>query len=167
MGGNMNRTITALLNTQIQKEFEAAYNYIGFAAFFDKKGLSGFSKWYRVQAEEEKEHAMKIYDYLCRINQPIELLPVPAPKYKLENIEQVLKLGLEHEEYITGLITTIYIQAEKEQDFFTKNFLEWFIREQFEEEESAKILIEKYSNFGITPQGLYILDREMGTRSAR
>ena len=162
----MNRTISALLNSQIQKEFEAAYIYIGFAAFFDKKGLSGFSKWYRGQAEEEKEHAMKIFDYLGRINQPVELLPIPAPKYKLENIEQVLKLGLEHEEYITGLITTIYIQAEKEQDFFTKNFLEWFITEQFEEEETAKILIEKYSNFGITPQGLFILDKALETRTA-
>ena len=160
----MSTLLSSMLNTQIQKEFESAYIYLGFSAFFDKKGLSGFSNWYKIQAKEEEPHAMKIYDYLCKVNQPIELLPISAPKNKVENISQVLSQSLEHEEYVTNLISTLYFQAEKEKDLFAKNFLEWFISEQLEEEQNAKNLIEKYENFGSTPEGLYLLDKELAAR---
>lgn len=160
----MSTLLSSMLNTQIQKEFESAYIYLGFSAFFDKQGLSGFSNWYKIQAKEEEAHAMKIYDYLCKVNQPIELLPISAPKNKVENISQVLSQSLEHEEYVTNLISTLYFQAEKEKDLFAKNFLEWFISEQLEEEQNAKALIEKYENFGSTPQGLYLFDKELAAR---
>ena len=160
----MSTLLSSMLNTQIQKEFESAYIYLGFSVFFDKQGLSGFSNWYKIQAKEEETHAMKIYDYLCKVNQPIELLPISAPKNKVENISQVLSQSLEHEEYVTNLISTLYFQAEKEKDLFAKNFLEWFISEQMEEEQNAKSLIEKYENFGSTPQGLYLLDKELAAR---
>ena len=118
---NTTTTLTSMLNTQIQKEFESAYIYLGFAAFFDMKGLAGFAEWYKQQAKEEEEHAMKIYDYLCKVNQPVELMPIGAPKNKPETISQVLKQSLEHEEYVTNLITTLYFQAEKENLSFDFN----------------------------------------------
>ena len=139
---NTTTTLTSMLNTQIQKEFESAYIYLGFAAFFDMKGLAGFAEWYKQQAKEEEEHAMKIYDYLCKVNQPVELMPIGAPKNKPETISQVLKQSLEHEEYVTNLITTLYFQAEKEKNLFAKNFLNWFINEQLEEEQKAKENLE-------------------------
>lgn len=160
----MSTLLSSMLNTQIQKEFESAYIYLGFAAFFDRKGLPGFSGWYKIQAKEEESHAMKIYDFLCKINQPVELLPIAAPKEKPETISQVLAKALEHEEYVTNLISTIYFQAEKEKELFAKNFLEWFISEQLEEEQNAKELIGKYEIFGSTPEGLYALDKELGHR---
>lgn len=160
----MSTLLSSMLNTQIQKEFESAYIYLGFSAFFDRKGLSGFSNWYKVQAKEEEVHAMKIYDYLCKVNQPIELLPISAPKNKVESVLQVLTQSLEHEEYVTNLISTLYFQAEKEKDLFAKNFLEWFISEQLEEEQNAKELIGKYENFGSTPEGLCLLDKELAAR---
>mgnify|MGYP004545276439 FL=1 len=161
---NTTTTLSSMLNTQIQKEFESAYIYLGFAAFFDMKGLAGFAEWYKQQAKEEEEHAMKIYDYLCKVNQPVELMPIGAPKNKPETISQVLKQSLEHEEYVTNLITTLYFQAEKEKNLFAKNFLNWFINEQLEEEQKAKELIDKYKMFGSTPEGLYALDKELGGR---
>ena len=87
-----------------------------------------------------------------------------APKNKPETISQVLKQSLEHEEYVTNLITTLYFQAEKEKNLFAKNFLNWFINEQLEEEQKAKELIDKYKMFGSTPEGLYALDKELGGR---
>ncbi|MGN0728009.1 ferritin [Treponema sp.] len=160
----MESTIASMLNTQIQKEFESAYIYLGFAAFFDMKELSGFSKWYKKQAKEEEGHAMKIYDYLCRVNHPVELLPIGAPRNKPETVLQVLNQSLEHEEYVTNLISALYFQAEKEKDLFAKNFLNWFISEQIEEEQKARLLIGKYKTFGSTPEGLHSLDLELGRR---
>ena len=156
--------LTSMLNTQIQKEFESAYLYLGFAAFFEHQGLQGFSEWYRQQAEEEKEHAVKIYDYLCKTGQTVELLPISALKAKPASIQQALEKSLEHEEYITSLITALYFQAEKEKDLFAKNFLNWFVNEQFEEEQKAGELIIKYNLFGSTPEGLHALDKELGCR---
>lgn len=167
MGEFMSTLLLSMMNTQIQKEFEAAYIYLGLAIFFDKKGLSGFSKWYKKQAKEEEEHAMKIYDFLCNVQQPIELLPLAAPKNKIETIEQALIQASEHEEYISNLIGTLYFQAEKEKDLFTQKFLEWFISEQLEEERNAKNLIEKFKNFGSTPEGLYSLDRELANHAKK
>ncbi len=165
-GKIMNNAITlaSMLNTQIQKEFESAYIYLGFAAFFDMKGLSGFAEWYKQQANEEEEHAMKIYEYLCKVNQPVELLPIGAPRNKPETVLQVLNQSLEHEEYVTNLVSALYFQAEKEKNLFAKNFLNWFINEQLEEEEKARRLIDKYKMFGSTPEGLYALDKELGAR---
>ncbi len=164
MSREISTFISTLLNAQIQKEFESAYIYLGFAAFFEQKGLSGFAKWYKIQAREEESHAMKFYDYLCRTDQKIDLLPINAPQKKPESIDQTLKAGLVHEEYVTGLISNIYFQAEKENDLFTLNFLEWFITEQLEEEENARTLITKYEIFGSTPEGLYALDKELSQR---
>lgn len=160
----MNEKIASLLNGQIQKEFESAYSYLGFASYFDSEGLAGFSHWYKVQAKEENEHAIKFYKYLISSGQKVKLLDIKAPKEKLESIEQVLKLGLANEEYITGLINDIYTLAQKEHDYFTKNFLEWFVREQFEEECNAHELLEKYRLFGKTSEGLYELNKELGKR---
>lgn len=160
----MELNLITMLNSQIQKEFESAYIYLDFAAFFDFRGLSGFANWYKIQAKEEEEHAMKLYDYLCSIDKPIELLPIPAPGKKFETIKQVLELGLEHEKYVSSLIESLYFQAEKEKNLFAKNFLEWFVKEQHEEEENAKELITKYELFGGSPEGLYSLNKELGKR---
>ncbi|MBP3365808.1 MAG: ferritin [Treponema sp.] len=160
----MNEKISSLLNEQIQKEFESAYSYLGFASYFDSEGLAGFANWYKVQSKEETEHAMKFYKYLISRGQKVRLLDIKAPKEKLEGIEQILKLGLANEEYVTGLINDIYALAQKEQDWFTKNFLEWFVSEQFEEECAAHELLEKYRLFGKTGEGLYELNKELGKR---
>lgn len=161
----MNKELLELLNIQIQKEFESAYIYLGIASFFDEFGLTGFSKWYKKQAQEEQGHAMKIFDYLHDENQDITLLPINAPKRKIENAEQALELSLEHEKFVTSFINNLYYEAEKIKDYRTQNFLEWFIDEQKEEESQAQTMIAKFNLFGNTPAGLYALDREFGKRA--
>lgn len=162
----MNNTISSMLNTQIQKEFESAYIYLGFAAYFDSVGMKGFAHWYKVQAQEELKHGKKIYNYLNDKNVEINLLEIPAPKEKIETTIDALEMGLQHEQYITALINNIYSEAEKQHDFDTKNFLEWFISEQHEEEVNAESLLESYNVFGVSPEGMYFLDRELLQRKA-
>ena len=75
-----------------------------------------------------------------------------------------LKAGLEHERYVTSLINTIYEAAQKVNDFRTIQFLDWFIKEQGEEEKNAQDLITKMELYGSDPRGLYLLNSELAAR---
>ena len=143
--------VAALLNAQINKEFYSAYLYLDFANYFKSKGLDGFANWYQVQAQEERDHAMLFYQYLHNNNEFHSLL-------------DPLKAGLEHEQYVTGLINTIYAAAHEVKDFRTVQFLDWFVKEQGEEETNANDLITKMELFGSDPKGLYMLNSELQAR---
>lgn len=160
----MNKEIIKMLNTQIQKEFESAYIYLGFASYLESRTLPGFAKWYKVQAREEENHAMRFYDYLQEKNEEIKLLPVGAPDMKVSDVGDILELSLEHEKYITALIDKIYSAAQDAKDYSTESFLNWFITEQREEELNAQNMIDIYRMYGKSPEGLYLLDKEFGAR---
>lgn len=162
----MKEEIYELINTQIQKEFESAYLYLGFSSYFDSIGLSGFAYWFKIQAKEENEHALKFYDFLMEQNLEIKLLPITFTQKKYDSPGKVLEMALQHEQYITTLIHEIYHKAEVESDYATCNFLNWFISEQRDEELQAQILIDKYKLYGKTPESLYFLDKEFGKRKA-
>ncbi len=160
----LNEKVTILLNTQVNKEFYSAYLYLSFSSFYESKGLSGFAHWYNVQAQEERDHAMLFYQYLHNNNASVQLEAIDKPSVKTETLLDVLKAGLEHEIYVTGLINTIYAAAHDVHDFRTTQFLDWFIKEQGEEEKNAQDLITKMSLFGSDPKSLYMLDAELKSR---
>lgn len=160
----MNQKVHALINEQINKELYSAYLYLDFSNFFESKGLSGFANWYMIQAQEERDHAMLFYKYLQNNSEAVTLEAVAKPDKKLENSLDVLKAGLEHEKYVTSLINDIYAAAYEEKDFRTMQFLDWFVKEQGEEETNASDLISKMELFGSDPKGLYMLNSELGAR---
>ncbi|MCQ2613010.1 MAG: ferritin [Treponemataceae bacterium] len=160
----MIRKISALLSTQFQKELESAYIYLFFASYFDSMGLEGFSHWYKKQAEEEEEHAMKFYDYLHEQDEELKFLPIEAPKLDKKSVIQVLNETLEHEEYISKLIDDIYREAIDEKDYATQSFLNWFITEQREEERQVQDIITRFNLFCLEGGNLYQLDCELGKR---
>lgn len=117
-----------------------------------------------VQTQEERDHAMLFLKYLQNNNAEITLEAVDKPDMTLEKLMDPLKAGLAHEEYVTGLINTIYDAAQSVKDFRTMQFLDWFIKEQGEEETNAHDLITKMELFGTDPKGLYMLDNELKAR---
>lgn len=164
----LNKKISELINNQINKELESAYLYLGFANFFTEKSLEGFAHWYTVQAYEEIDHAKKFMDYLHDNNDIVDLETIQVLDHGFDGILEVLAKGLNHELYVTALINNIYKEAIDLRDFRTKNFLEWFIAEQAEEEKNAQALIEMYNNFVKDCScdcGLYVVDRELGKRN--
>ena len=161
----MNAKVRELINQQINKEFYSAYLYLDFSNFFKAKGLDGFANWYMIQAQEERDHAMLFYQYLQNENQKVELDAIAKPDKKLANILDVLKAGLEHEEYVTSLIHDIYSAAAEVKDYRAMQFLDWFVKEQGEEETNANDLISKYELFGTDPKGLYMLNQELAARA--
>ena len=123
----LDKKVAALLNEQINKEFYSAYLYLNFANFYKTKGLDGFSNWYEVQAQEERDHAMLFYRYLHNNSEPVTLEAIDKPDVSFEGLMDPLKAGLQHEEYVTSLINNIYAVAHEVKDFRTVQFLDWFI----------------------------------------
>ena len=156
--------VVKLLNQQVNKEFYSAYLYLDFSNYFEDRGLDGFANWYMIQAQEERDHAMLFYQYLQNNNQKVTLEAIAKPDKVLDSDMTVLKAGLEHEQYVTSLINDIYAAAYDVKDFRTMQFLDWFVKEQGEEETNANDLITKMELFGSDAKSLYMLNSELAAR---
>ena len=160
----MNAKVHELLNQQINKEFYSAYLYLDFANYYEANGLNGFANWYKIQAQEERDHALLFYQYLQNNNEKVDLGAIDKPDKVFSCNMDPLKAGLEHEEYVTSLINDIYAAAYDVKDFRTMQFLDWFVKEQMEEEKTADDMIKKMELFGKDSKGLYMLDSEFAAR---
>ena len=156
--------VAKLLNEQINKELYSAYLYLDFSIFYDEQGLDGFSNWYMIQAQEERDHAMLMLQYLQNNGEKVTLEAVAKPDKVMTELIDPLKAGLEHEKYVTALINDIYDAAYSVKDFRTMQFLDWFVKEQCEEEKTADDMIKKMELFGKDSKGLYMLDSEFAAR---
>ncbi len=160
----MNQKVRDLLNQQINKELYSAYLYLDFSNYFEERGLDGFANWYFIQAQEERDHAMLFYRYLLNNDEKVTLEAIGKPDKVLDSDLTVLKAGLEHELYVTSLINDIYAEAYANKDFRTMQFLDWFVKEQGEEETNANDMITKYELFASDAKGLYMLNSELKAR---
>ena len=160
----MNERVHELLNDQINKEFYSAYLYLDFSNYFKERGLDGFANWYMIQAQEERDHAMLFYQYLQNNNAVVTLGAIDDPSRSFDSHMDVLRAGLAHEEYVTSLINDIYAEAYAAKDFRTMQFLDWFVKEQGEEETNANDMITKMELFGSDPKSLYMLNQERAAR---
>lgn len=160
----LNAKVSALINDQVNKELYSAYLYLDFSIFYEEKGLSGFANWYKIQAQEERDHAMLMLEYLQLNSEKVTLEAVAKPDKVMKELMDPLKFGLEHEQYVTSLINDIYAEAYGVKDFRTMQFLDWFVKEQLEEEKNAEDMITKMELFGNDSKGLYMLDSEYAAR---
>ena len=160
----MDKKVHELLNQQINKEFYSAYLYLEFSNYFEDRGLDGFANWYMIQAQEERDHAMLFYRYLQNENEKVTLEAIDKPTVTINEDMDVLKAGLKHEKYVTSLINDIYAAAHDVKDFRAMQFLDWFVKEQGEEETNANDLITKMELFGGDARGLYLLNQELKAR---
>ncbi len=160
----LNNKVAELLNKQVNAEFYSAYLYLDFANYYQEIGLDGFAHWYTVQAQEERDHAMLMLQYLQNNGEKVTFEAIAKPNKELTSKEIVLVYGLDHEKLVTSLIHAIYDAAYEVRDFRTMQFLDWFVKEQGEEEKNAEDLIRKMKLFGEDAKGLYMLNAEMLNR---
>lgn len=161
----MDKKVAELLNDQINKEFYSAYLYLDMANFYDAKGLDGFANWYEIQAREEQDHALLIYKYLHNNSQAVTLGAIDKPDKEFKTLMDPLKAAHIHEQYVTGLINNIYAAAQAANDFRTVQFLDWFVKEQGEEEKNSSDMITKMELFGDDAKALYMLNSELAGRA--
>lgn len=134
----ISKKMEAALNEQINKEQYSAHLYLAMAAAFERMTLKVFAAYYYKQAEEETAHAMKIFEYVIDQGGTVILKAIGEPRTNYDSVQEIVDLALEHEIKVTNMINDLVALAEKENDFATRGFLEWFVKEQVEEVASAQ-----------------------------
>lgn len=160
----LNEKVSKLLNEQINKEFYSAYLYLDMANYYTSKGLLGFANWFKIQAQEERDHAMLFMEYLQNNNFDVTLDTIIKPDANYEDYKAPLVLALQHEQFVTASIYAIVTEAKNANDYRTQEFLNWFVKEQGEEEKNAEENIQRYNLFGNDARGLYLIDQELKAR---
>lgn len=149
------------LNKQLNAELYSGYMYLAMAAYFESIDLPGFANWNRVHAQEEFTHGMKFYDYLVSRGARVTLTEIEAPPTEWEGAFAVFDHVLRHEQMVTGLINKLVDLAISQKDHATNNFLQWFVAEQVEEEETAGGILKKVKLAGDDSSALLLLDRDL------
>ena len=160
----INEKMAQALNKQINAELYSAYLYFSMAAHFESVNLPGFAHWMRIQTQEELMHAMKIYDFVNERGGRVILKAIEQPPVEWKSPLAVFEATCKHEQKVTGLINELVNLAIEEKDHATNAFLQWFINEQVEEEKSASDIVGKLKLIEANPEGMYMLDKEMGQR---
>lgn len=154
------------INDQIQAEFQSGWLYLALAGWFEGQNLDGFSHWMRQQWQEEQQHAMKFYNHLLRRGGEVEIQALEKPEINNDSVLKIFERVLEHEQYITKRIYSLFDLAQQENDYALETLLQWFIDEQVEEEDNVSSIVEKIRLVGEEGRSLYILDRELAKRDA-
>jgi ferritin len=160
----LNKEVTKLLNEQITKELYSAYLYLDMANYYADQSLNGFEHWFYVQMQEERDHALLFRQYILNNGEVVKLDAIAAPDMPYPSFRDPLVLAYAHEQTVTASINNIYEVAYKNKDFRTMQFLDWFIKEQGEEEKNSDENVKKYDLFAGDPKGLYMLDNELKAR---
>ncbi|MTK64869.1 MAG: ferritin [Methanobacterium sp.] len=160
----MDEKMVEALNSQLNAEMYSAYLYLSMGAYFEDLDLSGFANWMRVQAQEEMTHAMKIHDFIIQRGDRVTLTKIEAPPTEWKSPVNAFEHVYEHEQKVTGLINQLVNLALSLGDHATNNFLQWFVAEQVEEEESSSGVLKKVQMANDSLSGMLMLDNELAQR---
>lgn len=160
----LSKSMESALNRQVNRELYSAYLYLAMSAYFETASMKGFAKWMRLQAKEEQTHAMKIYDYVIARGGKASLEAIEAPKAKWTSAGKVFEEVYAHEQKVTGMINNLVDLAIREKDHATFEMLQWFVKEQVEEEEHASEIVSQIAILGDVVGHLFWLDHQLGKR---
>lgn len=152
------------MNEQFNFELSSGYIYLAMSAHLKDRDMDGFASYMYKQAQEEFEHAMKFYEFLFDIDEKPEYDSIEKPSVEFETFTEVFEAALEHEKEVSRRIRELYSMAEEEKNYEVKDFLNWFIREQIEEEDTFRTIVNRFKRINESWNGLYIFDKELATR---
>jgi len=160
----MSAGLQKAMNDQVRKEFAASYLYLAMSAWLAERNFDGFAKWMRIQADEERGHAMRIYDFILDRGGRVALGALEEPKARWKSVLEVFETAKKHEEAVSASINALYARAVTEKDYPSQVMLQWFINEQVEEEKTSSSIVERLRLVGDNASGLLLLDKVMGER---
>jgi ferritin len=163
----LNAKIQDALNRQINAELYSSYLYLSMAAYFEANDLKGMAHWMSIQTGEENAHAMRIFDFINDRGGRVTLGPIEAPKTEWKSPLDVFEDAYKHEQKITGMINDLMNLVAVEKDGAGHDFLEWFAREQVEEEAAAQLIVAQLKMVGDNGPGRYMIDLQLGQRAAK
>ena len=162
----LNKIMQDAINNQIAMEFSSSYIYLSMSAHFEADNLPGFANWMRVQSEEERLHALKLFNFVNDRGGRVVLQALSQPPTEFGAPLEIFQTALEHEQKVSASINNLYGLAMKEGDYAAQVMLGWFVNEQVEEEKNATAIVEQLKRIGNDGPALIMLDREMGARVA-
>ena len=160
----LSEKMAAALNAQVNAELYSAYLYLSMSAYLESVKLPGFGHWMRAQAGEEQEHAMKLYGHVVERGGRVLLEAVPQPATEWNSPLAAFQAAFGHEQKVTKMIADLVAAAEAEGDGEAVAFLQWFVKEQVEEEASADEVVQKLTLAGGRPDALRTLDDALSKR---
>jgi ferritin len=160
----ISKVMEEALNKQVNREYYSGYLYLAMSAYFESVNMKGFAKWMRIQAKEEQGHGDKFLDYLIARGGKVTLGDIEAPKAKWVSAGKVFEEVYAHEQKVTVMINTLVDLAIKEKDHATFEMLQWFVKEQVEEEKNSSEILEQIKIVGDIPGHLFYLDHHLGKR---
>ena len=152
-----------LLNTQLTEEHYSSNLYFNMAGWARANGLKGAAKFLYGHAAEEHGHLDKMSEFIQKVGgQPI-MSAMKAPEHEFKSIDEIFNKIVEHEKYITSCIYKLVESADKNKDYATDRFLDWFINEQLEEEELFADIVDRMNILGeLKGKNLYTFDKFLG-----
>jgi len=153
------------INEQINWEIYSSYLYLSMAAYFDSINLKGCSGWMRIQAMEELTHVKRFYDFLTARGGRAVMSAIQGPPTEWDSPLALFEDGLDHERVVTGRINDLVNLAQELRDHASNSFLQWFVNEQVEEEESFDDAIQSLKLNKNNPGGLFLIDKELAARA--
>jgi len=162
----LTKSLSKALSEQIQNEFASAYLYLAMSAECSNRNLKGTASWLRLQWLEELGHATKMLDYALERGNAVRLRAIPEPGFEFTTLTAVFEHVLEHERSVSSAINALYAKAAEEKDFAAQAFLQWFVTEQVEEENSAQAVLDMLEIGGDQGAVLLMVDRHLGQRGA-
>ncbi|MBT3168481.1 MAG: ferritin [Candidatus Cloacimonetes bacterium] len=160
----ISKKVEQAINEQINKELYSEYFYLAMASYFSSEGLSGFENFFLVQVEEERFHMMKMYKFINEKGGRVNLKKIDAPRNEFKSPTEVFELAFKHEQFVTKSINELMDIAIAENDHATKSFLNWFVDEQVEEEDSMSTILQKLRMINGEGYGMIMLDKELSIR---
>ena len=152
-------------NDQINAEFYSEYLYLSMLSYFETLNLKGFVNWMTVQIQEEHAHAMGMFNYVHERGGKVELEAIEKPETKWENPLEVFEHVLKHEQLVTSKINALMDVAESEKDRAALSFLDWYLKEQVEEESSVGGVLATLKLIDDDKKALLMLDKDLATRT--
>jgi len=159
----ISKKMTEELNIQLNKEFYSAYLYLGMSTWCADIGYNGSASWFMAQYEEERAHALKVYNYMLDQGSKIELLTINQPEIKYASLLECFEDSLHHEQTMTVSFNELCDLAIKEKDHASYGFFQWFVQEQTEEEASVGEIIAKLKLVG-DGNGIFMIDNQLASR---
>ncbi|MCT8138941.1 ferritin [Anaerobacillus sp. CMMVII] len=161
----VSENLVKALNEQMNFEFESAQVYLAMAAYCSAESLDGFANFFIVQAEEERFHAMKFFNFINDIGHRAIITGFENPSNEYKSMLDAFEKGLAHEKLVTKKIYNLADIALNEREHATMTFLKWFIEEQVEEEASFDTIIQKLKRIENDSNAFFMLDNEFATRT--
>ena len=158
-----NEKLYTAVNDQITHELGAELQYLAMSFWFERENLNGMANWFRKQAVEEHEHALKIVGFMNEWDLPITLKSPPSPVTEFESPESIFEAALAHEQKVTGEINNIFTMAREASIWHIEVAFQWFITEQVEEEVNARDNLARIKMAGDNPAALFELDRHLSS----